>query len=47
MKLGAYASTRSRWAWRSAAGLALGLVFTAYLQPDLMLDLANRIWSCF
>lgn len=25
----------------------LGLVFSAYLQPDLMVDLANRVWSCF
>ena len=25
----------------------LGLVFSAYLQPDLMFDLANRVWSCF
>lgn len=25
----------------------LGLVFWAYLQPDLMVDLANRVWSCF
>jgi hypothetical protein len=31
------------------AGLAivLALVFAAYLQPDLMVDLANRVWSCF
>jgi hypothetical protein len=47
MKPVADAGTRARWAWRIAAGLALGLVFAAYLQPDLMLDLANRIWSCF
>jgi hypothetical protein len=38
---------RSRWAWRAAALLALGLVFAAYLQPDLMFELANRVWSCF
>lgn len=31
----------------SAAGLALGLVFASYLRPDLMVDLANRVWSCF
>ena len=38
---------QSRWLWRTASLLALALVFAAYLQPDLMLDLANRIWSCF
>ena len=26
---------------------ALGLTFWAYLQPDLILDLATRAWSCF
>lgn len=34
----------------AALGLAaavLSLVFSAYLQPDLMVDLANRVWSCF
>ena len=40
-------SLRSRWAWRAAALLALALVFAAYLQPDLMFELANRVWSCF
>ena len=29
------------------AAMVLGLVFSAYLQPDLMVDLANRVWSCF
>jgi hypothetical protein len=38
---------RTSWLWRALALLALGLVFMSYLQPDLMLDLANRIWSCF
>lgn len=33
-------------AWAAAAA-ALGAVFMAYLQPDLMVDLANRVWSCF
>jgi hypothetical protein len=37
----------SRHLWRAAALLALGLVFMAYLQPDLMMDLANLVWSCF
>ena len=38
---------RSRWLWRTAALFALALVFASYLQPDLMLVLANRVWSCF
>ncbi len=41
---------RRRWlrplAWALAA-LALGAVFTAYLDPHLMVDLANRAWACF
>lgn len=38
---------RSRWLWRIAAVAALGLVFASYLQPSLIFDLANRVWSCF
>jgi hypothetical protein len=30
-----------------AAGLVLSLVFFSYLQPALVVDLANRVWSCF
>jgi hypothetical protein len=30
-----------------AAGTALALVALAYLNPHLMVDLANRVWSCF
>lgn len=31
-----------------AAALAvLALVFAAYLNPHLAVDLANRVWSCF
>ena len=26
---------------------ALGAVFAAHLQPALVVDLANRVWSCF
>jgi hypothetical protein len=26
---------------------ALGLVFASYLQPALIVDLGNRLWSCF
>ena len=33
-------------AW-AAVALALGAVFSAYLQPTLLVDLANRVWSCF
>lgn len=33
-------------AWLAAA-LALAGVFTAYLDPHLMVDLANRLWACF
>ena len=29
-----------------AAVSALAAVFMAYLQPDLVVDLANRAWSC-
>jgi hypothetical protein len=32
--------------WAAIAG-ALAAVFTAYLSPHLMVDLANRVWSCF
>lgn len=32
--------------WTTALA-ALGAVFAAYLQPALMVDLANRVWSCF
>lgn len=31
----------------TAAAAALAAVFISYLQPDLMVDLANRVWSCF
>jgi hypothetical protein len=31
----------------SAALLALAAVFAAYLDPHLVVDLANRVWSCF
>lgn len=27
--------------------LALAGVFAAYQRPDMAVDLANRIWSCF
>ena len=30
-----------------AAALALGAVFAAYLNPHLMVELANAVWACF
>ena len=30
-----------------AVGLALLLVFAAYLKPDLVMTLANQLWACF
>ena len=43
---------RPRGAWRQAAlglaaAVALALVFAAYLNPHLVVDLANRVWACF
>jgi hypothetical protein len=41
---------KTRWirlgAWLAALAL-LAAVFAAYLNPHLMVDLANRVWSCF
>lgn len=40
---------RARWtrplAW-AAAATALALVFAAYRDPHLMVDLAGRVWAC-
>lgn len=36
----------ARWGL-AAALLALGLVFAAYLNPHLAVDLANLVWACF
>jgi hypothetical protein len=36
-----------RWLAWSAALLALAAVFAAYLDPHLVVDLANRVWTCF
>ena len=40
--------TRARraLAW-AAVAVALALVFAAYRQPAVVVDLANQIWSCF
>ena len=39
-------TTRRTLAWTVAA-LALAAVFAAYLDPHLVVDLANRVWACF
>ncbi len=31
----------------SALAAALASVFAAYLNPHLVVDLANRVWACF
>lgn len=31
----------------AVAGLALAIVFAAYLRPDVMLTLATQLWHCF
>lgn len=33
-------------AWLGAATI-LAAVFEAYLNPHTVVDLANRVWSCF
>ena len=33
-------------AWTSAL-VVLALVFTAYLSPHLVVDLASRVWACY
>ena len=43
---GAVGLWRRLAAWLAAA-LALGAVFAAYLNPHLVVDLANRVWACF
>ncbi len=36
-----------RLALWAAAILALALVAMAYLNPHLMVDIADQVWSCF
>ena len=38
--------TRTIAGW-TAALAALGAVFAAYLNPDVMVTLANQLWACF
>ena len=33
-------------AWGSVL-VVLALVFSAYLSPHLVVDLASRVWACF
>lgn len=33
-------------AW-GVALVALGATFMAYLDPHMVVDLANRVWACF
>ena len=35
------------WLLRAAGALVLALVFIGYLQPDFLVDLANRLYMCF
>ncbi len=37
---------RRTLAWAVSAA-ALLLVFTAYLRPEVVMTLANQLWSCF
>ena len=37
---------RRSLAWAAAAG-ALALTAAAYLDPQVVVDLANRVWTCF
>jgi hypothetical protein len=40
-------STPRRLLLWSAALAVLALVFAAYLNPHLAVDLASRVWACF
>jgi len=40
-------TTARRVALWTTIATALALVFFAYLQPDLVVVLANQLWSCF
>lgn len=31
----------------TAMAVVLALVFTLYLRPDFVLDVANQIWGCY
>ena len=36
-----------QWAARAVALTVLGMVFGAYMDPDLAFVLASRTWACF
>ncbi len=36
-----------KWALRAAGVVVVALVFMAYLQPEFVVDLANRFYMCF
>jgi hypothetical protein len=36
-----------RWLLWAGVLAVLALVFTAYLSPHLVVDLASRVWACF
>lgn len=40
-------TTHLAWLWRAVVLAALAAVFAAYQNPDLAVDLANRVWACF
>jgi hypothetical protein len=40
-------SSGSRIMVWAAVAAALALTFAAYLQPSMVVDLANRLWACF
>lgn len=46
MRAAMKAPARRLLVW-SAAATVLALVFSSYLSPHLVVDLANRVWSCF
>ena len=35
------------WVLRAAGVVVVALVFMAYLQPEFVVDLANRFYMCF
>ena len=35
------------WVLRAAGVAVVALVFMAYLQPEFVVDLANRFYMCF
>jgi hypothetical protein len=40
-------SWRQRALASAAAAAALALTGAAYLDPQVVVDLANRVWTCF